>query len=281
MNTPLPGRDPYLEHPLLWPGIHTELIVALARQLNPRLRPRYIAKVELRVFLEEPEQQRIPDLLVEKMREHGSGTVAVQPAPASPVILEAEGFQFQEEEISEAYIQVLDRYRAMKVVTVLELLSPTNKETGAGRNSYLLKQRQVLDSQAHLVEVDLLRKGRYTLSVPQKNARTLGAYEYLICVNRYPERHLFELYPCLLRNPLPCVRIPLAEGDVDVSLDLQAALEQVYAEGSYGLYIRYDDPCEPALSAEDQQWAWSLWQQYRAAHPELFPPAPPVAPPAP
>jgi hypothetical protein len=257
------------------------LIVALARQLNPRLRPRYIAKVEHRIFLEEPEQQRIPDLLVEKLRDNGSGAVAVQPTPASPVILEAEGFQFQEEEISEAYIQVLDRYRAMKVVTVLELLSPTNKETGAGRNSYLLKQRQVLDSHAHLVEIDLLRKGRYTLSVPQKTARTLGAFDYLICVNRYPERHRFELYPCTLSSPLPCLRIPLAEGDADVSLDLQAAIGQVYEEGSYSLYIRYEDPCEPALSPENQQWAWSLWRGFRESHPELFPPAPPVAPPTP
>ena len=112
MRMPFPGMDPYLEHPLLWHEAYTRLIVAFANQLRPRLLPRYVAKVEHRVFLEEPEQpeqQRIPDLLVEKLRDNGSGTVAVQPSLAAPVILEAEGFQFQEEEISEAYIQVRDR----------------------------------------------------------------------------------------------------------------------------------------------------------------------------
>src|SRR5262245_45027522 len=151
MKTPFPGMDPYLEHPLLWPGVHGALIIALVSQLNPRLRPRYVAKAEHRVFLEEPEQDRVPDLLIEKLRATGGGGVAVQPTPAPPLILEAEGFQFQGEEIHEAYIAILDRYRALKVVTVIELLSPTNKEAGAGRNSYLLKQRQVIDSQVHLV----------------------------------------------------------------------------------------------------------------------------------
>jgi hypothetical protein len=51
------------------------------------------------------------------------------------------------------------------------------------------------------------------------------------------------------------VKIPLADDDPDAVLDLQAALEQVYIEGRYGRRIRYDQPCEPPLSAEDQNWA--------------------------
>ena len=37
MNVPFPGMDPYLEHPVLWEGLHARLIVALANQLQPRL----------------------------------------------------------------------------------------------------------------------------------------------------------------------------------------------------------------------------------------------------
>ncbi len=44
-----PGMDPYLEHPVLWPGVHNTLIVYFAEQLAPLLRPRYAASVEQRV----------------------------------------------------------------------------------------------------------------------------------------------------------------------------------------------------------------------------------------
>ncbi len=57
-------------------------------------------------------------------------------------------------------------------------------------------------------------------------------------------------------------------------LDVQAALEQTYHDGGYVLRLRYDEPCEPPLDADDQQWANERWAAYRAAHPELFLPPP-------
>jgi hypothetical protein len=46
-----------------------------------------------------------------------------------------------------------------ELVTAIEILSPTNKRAD-GLEEYLSKRRHVLLSQAHLVEIDLLRKGR-------------------------------------------------------------------------------------------------------------------------
>ncbi len=63
MATPFPGMDPYLEHPILWSSVHMRLIVALANQLRPRVRPRYVASVEERVFIEGPDQERISETL--------------------------------------------------------------------------------------------------------------------------------------------------------------------------------------------------------------------------
>jgi hypothetical protein len=68
-------------------------------------------------------------------------------------------------------------------------------------------------------------------------------------------RNRYELYARLLRERLPRLRIPLADDDPDATLDLQAALEQVYIDGRYGRRIRYDQPCEPPLSLDDQTWA--------------------------
>jgi Protein of unknown function (DUF4058) len=62
MNCPFPGKDPYLEHPVLWEGVHARLMVAIANQLQPKLDPRHVASIEERVFIEGP-QRRVPDRL--------------------------------------------------------------------------------------------------------------------------------------------------------------------------------------------------------------------------
>jgi hypothetical protein len=103
----------------------------------------------------------------------------------------------------------------------------------------------------------------------------LNPYDYLICVRRRPYRNRYELYPCRLREPLRRIRVPLAEPDPDVPLDIRAALEQVYEDGSYMLRVKYDEPCIPHLSPSDQEWALECWSAYRQAHPELFPEGPP------
>ena len=269
MKTPFPGMDPYLEHPVLWESVHSRLIHSMANQLQPLLVPHYIASVEERVYVEETPQQRVPDVWVQKVRDKSGGVAVAERPAAAPVIVEV-----AELEIRQHYITILDHYRDFKVVAVIDLVSPSNKHAGPGRDSYVSKQREILASECHLVEIDLLRRGRHVSSVPAACLHELGSFAYLSCVNRWPNRKRFELYPCRLRDRLPPVKIPLQGPDTEVPLDLQAALEQAYWDGRYMLRVRYDEPCEPPLSAEDQQWATACWQQYRAAHPDLFPPAP-------
>lgn len=265
MNMPFPGMDPYLEHPLLWPGVHVQLMVSLANQLQPLIEPRYVASLEERVYLEGP-QRRVPDLLVKKVRDGSGRLMIAQPAVNTPVVLEVD-----ELEIHERRVEILDLYNNQKLVTLLEVLSPTNKTRGPGRKSYRAKQRETLARNCHLIEIDLLRRGRHVLSIPEWRAQDVRPYDYLICVNRWPDRNRYELYPCQLRSRLPQINVPLAEPDPDVPLDLQAALEKVYSDGRYMWRVRYHDPCEPPLSPEDQAWAQEQWAAYRTAHPELFP----------
>jgi Protein of unknown function (DUF4058) len=270
MNAPFPGMDPYLEHPTLWESIHARLIVAIANQLQPRLDPRYVASIEERVFVEGP-QRRIPDVWIQKAADDGNaGTVAVALADAdSAMIVEVEGL-----EVRESRVEVLDAYNNMKLVAIIEVVSPTNKAAGPGRKSYVQKQHEVLERDCHLVEIDLLRRGRHVVSVPAWLANSSSAFDYLICVNRWPRRNRYELYPRRLRERLPRLALPLADPDPDVVFDVQAALEQVYIEGRYARRVRYDQPCDPPLDAADQQWANECLLAYRAAHPELFPTPP-------
>jgi hypothetical protein len=272
MNTPFPGMDPYLEHLILWESIHARLIVAIANQLQPLLDPRYVASIEERVFVEGP-QRRIPDVWVQKAADGGNGgTATVARADTDTAVI----LVVEELELRETRVEILDAYNNMKLVALIEVVSPPNKAVGPGRKSYVQKRREVLARDCHLVEIDLLRRGQHVVSVPAWLANSLPTFDYLVCVNRWPRRHIYEVYPRSLRERLPRLAIPLADPDPDVVLDVQAALEQVYIEGRYVRRVRYGEPCDPPLAAADQQWADERLAAYRAAHPELFP-----APPAP
>jgi len=246
-----PGMDPYLENPALWPGVHSRLIVYIADFIQPQLRPRYLAAVEERIFLAQPPREFIPDVRVQQHRpEAPAGGVAVLERDA-PVRVQA-----VPSEVHEAYVTFLDRHSGQRVVAVLEVLSPTNKYAGPGRDSYLAKQREVLASTAHLIEIDLLRAGPHVLSIPEATARAAAPdYRYLVSVNRAQRiRGEWELYPRRLRERLPRFAVPLADGD-DVTLDLGAVLARVYEAGSYADRIDYVQPCVPALGDDDQAWA--------------------------
>lgn len=266
MNVPFPGMDPFLEHSVLWESVHARLIVTLANQLQPRLDPRYITSVEERVFVEGP-QRRIPDVWVQKVSDAGPASPLAETETDPAVVVEVE-----ELEIRESRIEILDLYNDMRLVAIIEVVSPTNKAAGPGRESYVDKQQETLAGNCHLIEVDLLRRGRHVLSIPEWRARQLQPYDYLVCVNRWPQRSHFILYPRRLRERLPRIRIPLADPDPDVPLDVQAALEQVYWEGRFMRRVRYDQPCDPPLEPADQQWANERWAAYRQARPDLFPP---------
>lgn len=262
-----PGMDPYLEDPFLWPGVHASLIVYIRDQLQPLLRPRYVAAIEERVFFEGPDHLLGPDVRVQRGQPTSPLPAGTATAEASlPILVEAPDL-----DIHESYITILDRRSGQQVVTVLEVVSPTNKYAGPGRDSYIAKQQEVRSSSSHLVEMDLLRTGPHVLAVPERYARRQGPYHYLasVCRARSP-RYVFELYPWPLQDRIPLIGIPLAEGDPDVALDLQTVLAQAYEMGAYGDRLNYDAPCVPPLSPEDQEWANQLIRQAKeqAAKPQ-------------
>jgi hypothetical protein len=249
--------DPYLEDPALFPGIHGPMLVYLRDQLRPLIQPRYLASVGERVYVESPlDRPRaiLPDVWLRETPRGGKLAHAGVAVLDEPLVVEA-----PDVEIHEPYVEILDHESGMQVVTVIELVSPSNKYAGPGREAYQAKQREVLQSLTHLVEIDLLRYGPHVLAVPEALVRGRFQYDYLTSVNRAARgRKRHEVYPRTVRQPLPHVRIPLAGDDPDVPLDLRAALEQAYEAGSYSDRIDYRAPCAPPLSAEDQEWADEL-----------------------
>jgi hypothetical protein len=257
--------DPYLEHPVRWEGVHARLMVTIANQLQPKLDSRYITSIEERVFIEGP-QRRVPDVWIQRVPGVEERSQAAECGSDTAVILEVDDL-----EIHESRVEILDAYNAMKLVALIEVVSPTNKAASPGRASYVAKQQETLARDCHLIEIDLLRGGRHVVSVPEWRIEPLKPFESLCCVSRWPLRNRFELYPRRLRERLPRISIPLSDEDADVMLDLQAGLEQVHVEGRYARRIRYDDPCDPTLAAEDQAWAADRISGFRAARPDVFP----------
>ena len=159
MPCPFPGMDPYLEHPGLWPDVHQRLIVAIANALAPVLRPRYRVAIEQRVYVADVEGLFFlgrPDVSVLGVKPPARPATDTPPSIAAvepvPVVVPLP------DRVREGYLEVRD-VATGEVVTVLELLSPTNKHAGEGRRLYKEKRLQVLGTRTHLVEVDLLREG--------------------------------------------------------------------------------------------------------------------------
>ena len=144
-------------------------------------------------------------------------------------------------------MEIRDRLDA-RLVTAIEVLSPTNKR-GEGREEYLENRRPILHSPAHLVEIDLLRRGR---RVPMEQA--LPTAPYYVYVGRHDIRPDTDVWPIRLDRPLAEVPIPLLVGDDDVMLDLQTALTAVYDLSDYGLEIDYARPPEVPLKTRQAAW---------------------------
>jgi hypothetical protein len=167
----------------------------------------------------------------------------------------------------QAYLTLLYR-ETREVVTVIELLSPTNKGPD-GRGQYLEKREKVLRSPAHLVELDLLRGGARLPTV-----ESLPPGDYYAFVSRAAQRPEVAVYAWPLPHPLPAIPIPLAGEDQDVLLNLQTAFATVYDRAAYAYSLDYHRPAEPPLSEREAAWARELVEATSRPRPE---PAPPLA----
>jgi Protein of unknown function (DUF4058) len=259
MNSPFPGMDPYLEQ--YWPDIHASLIIYARDQLEDQLPGSLIARVEERIVFEREEDPRAayPDIKIAEHHQQFPGRrVSSQTAVMEPVIVHYRG-----EPATETYINILEAGPGQRLVTVIELLSPSNKFAGEGQRQYRKKQRELRDVQVSMVEIDLLRAGERVLNLPAgqipRNARTA----YQACVHRGWQDGVYAIYPIPLRAPLPAIGIPLREKDKDIRLELQSIVDLAYRKGRYWATIDHDDTPFPPLAGADAKWAKSLVRKMR------------------
>lgn len=261
MPSPFPGMDPYLEDPVGWPDVHQGFITAMRTELNRVLPPQYRARMGERLYVVQPDRSIYPDVMVLERpspapgREQGGGT-AVAVASDPPWVITALPAEFRE-----VFVEIHSVREQHRLVAVVEVLSPTNKAPGSkGRRLYLKKQRELLASQTHLIEIDLLRWGAHTVAAPLELLIPRGPWDYLVSLHRGGQEERFEVWAIPLRERLPRIHVPLLD-DSEVVLDLQTVFDRCYDESAYALDVDYRrDPPIP-LTRADAEWAEALLRE--------------------
>jgi len=261
--------DPYLEAPDIWPDFHDALAGEIRGVLNQTLPAPYYARLEMRPEVGIVEEGRIlrrivPDVAVVRHPRFPAATsgVAVLDAPRVAI---SEHFEVvvHSEKIRHAFIELRDPSRGHQLITLIEIVSPTNKQQGPDRLAYEQKQREVLESSANLIELDFLRRGTRLLPYPELE-ETLQQRDpppdYVVLVNRASKReqgaYAYHIYPAMIAVMLPCIPIPLREGQPEVPLDLQFVFNRAYDSGPYWRgAVDYSRPPRPPLAAPWDTWA--------------------------
>jgi hypothetical protein len=267
--------DPYLESPDWFPGLHDSLIILMKGTLQRSLPESYYAESSQRVWLEYTRRHVEPDVEVvqsgprpRKQRRGGSLALLPESQVAGPLVVTVETIEHGP--FKESFLQVRQRRgKEIQIVTSIEVLSPSNKKKGhPARVKFLAKQRETLESETHLVEIDLLRGGTHTLAVPRNLVEAkAGAFDYLVSIHRSDRSQEYLVHPISLPQRLPEIAIPLLPGDPDVPLDLQDVFNRSYEFGPYHREIEYGkDPIIPRLKPEQAEWAKNVLklQKHRA-----------------
>lgn len=223
MPSPFPGMDPYLEDERFWPAFQHQFVHCLFQILLPGLVDRYRARVGQRQYVTE------------------------QPLFTSVI----------REERLEEFIEIRQRGDG-KLVTLIDVVSPTNKTDPKGRDAYHEKRQEAKTTSASLVEVDLVLRGEPMLEYSREG---LPEWDYAVTVTRAAQPDRYEIYTSTLQKRLPRFKLPLATDDRDTVLDLQAAFARCYDQGGFANQIDYGKNPPSPLDEGDRRWLDDLLRQ--------------------
>ena len=263
--SPFPGMDPYLE--AYWSDIHLKLLAFAGEALQPKLPPALRARNDESVWIEQDDghdevYRRIakPDVFVVEDRPADAGAAVMEAATLPARRVEPVTLSFRPNPPVHRWVQIVDASDGNRVVTVIEVLSPSNKRAGDLNDLYRRKLEDYADAGVSLVEIDLLRGSRQHLAVRTEIVPRARRAAYYACVRRGWAANEWKVYPMSLREPLPAIPVPLRRGDKAVWLELQPLIDRAYAAGAYDR-TDYAKPARPPLRGEDAAWADALLRE--------------------
>ena len=146
MPSPFPGMDPYLEDGQFWPIFQHQLVTGLYQVLLPGLVDRYRARVGQRTYFTE---QALFTSIVR-------------------------------DDHLEEFIEIRQRTDG-KLITLIDVVSPSNRMTEPGRQAYLARRRDARNGGANLVEIDLVLQGDSLIDYSREG---LPEWDYAVTVTR-------------------------------------------------------------------------------------------------
>ncbi|MBI1830731.1 MAG: DUF4058 family protein [Planctomycetes bacterium] len=267
MSSPFPGMDPWLESPYIWGDFHQAFAGAMRGYLRKVLPKPFYARTDSRpeigIVTDEGEISRHigPDVAVARHPRRTGGVAAVKAVRA--ISENSIEIIVSNEPGEHVYVEVRDSSRQHQLVTLIEIVSPSNKRKGKDRRSYLKKQREVLGSPANLIEIDLLRSGKRLFAsaeIEAMLATIAKRVDYVCSISRGWKRDelgsAFEVFPISVDEVLPCIPLPLTRDRPEIPLDLQQLMDEAYDTGPYTEgAVDYDQPADPPLPPELRKWA--------------------------
>ena len=268
MASPFPGMDPYIEACGLWEDFHQDLIGEIKRALARSVPERYLVRAGERSYLVLVEAEGkvdhafLPDVSVtaterrrRPSRKKGGAAAAEPEGEIEPLVLRA----FIEEEHREAFLEIYEASPEQRLVTSIEILSPSNKRPNSpGRELYLRKRQSTMLGGVNLVEIDLLRGGE---RMPMLDPWPASPYTLMAAPAKKPYACL--VWPGHFEKPLPPIRVPLAKPDPPLPLNLQPMVEAAYERSRYDQSIDYTRLLSPPLAPEETAW---LEKRLRGRH---------------
>lgn len=216
MSNPFPGMNPFLEDERLWPLFHHHLVTSLYQILLPGLVDRYRARVGQRHYVSE----QVLFTSVSRQEHH------------------------------EEFIEIRRRNDG-RLVTSVDVVSPANKNTSAGRQAYLDRRQEARAMEASLVEIDLVLQGQPILETPHRGTPT---WNYAVTVSRSTQPDHLDVATTTLRKRLPRFRLPLSPDDRDTVLDLQTAFNRCFDQGGFAELLDYRR--DPPVPLDDDSRTW-------------------------
>ncbi len=263
MPSPFPGMDPFIEINPRWELFHAWFIRKIAEQSLPKAQSLGCwIDVERSIYQRTPEGGTVllgqPDhaawpvaasTALEESRAPSASVALAEPQAIHEVILDPDEL----DQVKQDYLVVRTLGRFQRVLAVVELLSPANKE-GTYVPRFLEKRQRFLYAQVHYMEIDLLRDG----DSPSRDVfPEFSDASYLIYVARKTGvGRNDEGYPLRLQDALPVIGLPLGPPRPDLPLDLAAAFRATYDLSVPPGSIAYAEETvpPPALNKADAAW---------------------------
>jgi hypothetical protein len=270
----------YLQQPNgTWSSFHHDFITTLKRHLNRALPPNYFAIAERGLQISETSEnlvakrRTLPDVSI--IQRHPTGVAPRQSstsnAPTASIpLIDTLSIEDDENTIIRIgiYQSETDNVRG-KLVTAVEVLSPSNKPYRSNYEDYIVKRTQFLIAGINLIEVDLIHEIKpVTLKIPSYVDSEDDAQPYNIIVS-IPQPDIdsgkLDWYGVEVDKSLPKIDIPLVAGEFAV-LDVNAAYNDVFTETPFfSLEVDYEKlPVNfERYSATDQQRIKDILERIR------------------